>query len=213
MTYNQRCRPWAGAIWVILWFWAPQLAAADVTAELDSLRIRGEWGELALTNGLVRQVQVDTIEGQQVMLQEVIGALHMRPATYALSDVRSVRPLGPRRIQARMAARPSAPSLPLTLGLELIIPGAGYFHAGEGDQGWRILLASLAIGATAVTMGENGAAVWIPLGTWLKLYSLHHLADEVRASQAQQARRSRLLSLTDSAPASTPTIMALRWQR
>lgn len=200
-------------MWVILFLSAPQLAVADVMAELDSLRSRGEWGELSLTNGLVRQVQVDTIEGQQVMLQEVIGALHMRPATYALSDVQSVRPLGPRRIQSRMAARPSAPSLPLALGLEVLIPGAGFFHAGEGDQGWRILLASLALGATAVSMGENGAAAWMPLGTWLKLYSLHHLADEVRAAQAQQARRSRLLSATDSVPASTPTIMALRWQR
>ncbi|MBT3344470.1 MAG: hypothetical protein HN712_21205 [Gemmatimonadetes bacterium] len=206
-----------GWTWALLAMWTlsiPQAVAADVAAELDSLRVQASWGELAFGNGQIRQVKVDAVEDGQVMLTEVIGALHVRPATYSLNEVQSVRVLGPRRIQPRMSPRQGATSLPLVLGMELLIPGAGYFQMGEGGKGLRILLASAALGATAMASGEDTAAAWIPLGVWLKLYSLGHLADEVRADQALQDARTRRLSASLMAPvSSTPTVLALRWHR
>ena len=169
-------------------------AGADIAADLEALRAENVWGEVSLESGQVRHIKIDSVTADQVTLTEVIGALHERSAVYSLTDVHSVRSLGPRRIQQRISPHRRAPSLPVALGLELLVPGAGYYHAGERAQGWWVLLASVAVGATALTAGQDAAAAWIPLGSWLKLYSLHHLADEVNAVRAVADRSTRRLS-------------------
>ncbi len=104
--------------------------------------------------------------------------------------------------------------MPLALGLELLIPGAGYYQTGNGSQGLKVFLASAVLGATALASGSDTAAAWIPFGVWLKLYSLGNLADEVRAAGAVQEARTRRLSAAMTAPVtSTPTLLALRWHR
>ena len=72
----------------------------------------------------------------------------------------------------------------------------------------KAMLASAALGGVAMSSGENSAAAWMPLGVWLKLYSLHHLADEISATRAIQGRRSRLMARNDS----TSPIFGVRWR-
>ena len=204
-------------IWALVALWAlamPTGATVDVAAELDSLRIQDSWGEIGFESGQMRQAKVTAVQDSTVTLTEVIGALHERPATYSLAEVQSVRALGPRRLQPRMSPRQGAPSMPLALGLELLIPGAGYYQTGNGSQGLKVFLASAVLGATALASGSDTAAAWIPFGVWLKLYSLGNLADEVRAAGAVQEARTRRLSAAMTAPVtSTPTLLALRWHR
>ncbi|MBT4096611.1 MAG: hypothetical protein HOM68_26555 [Gemmatimonadetes bacterium] len=181
---------------------------ADVAADLDSLNTQDSWGEISFQNGKLRQVKVEAVDAEFVTLLEVVGALQIRPARYPLSEIRSVRHLGPRRIKPRMSPSRGRPSAPIALGLELLIPGAGYLYSGNTNQGWRVLLASAALGGVAMSSGENSAAAWMPLGVWLKLYSLHHLADEISATRAIQGRRSRLMARNDS----TSPIFGVRWR-
>jgi hypothetical protein len=181
---------------------------ADVAADLDSLNAQDRWGEIVFQSGKLRHAKVEAVDAEYVTLLEVVGALQVRPARYPLAEVRSVRHLGPRRIRPRMSPSRSTPSAPIALGLELLIPGAGYLYSGDTNQGWRVLLASAALGAVALSSGENSAAAWMPLGVWLKLYSLHHLADEISATRAIQGRRSRLMARHDA----TSPILGLRWR-
>lgn len=144
------------------------------------------WGEAVLKDGGVRPIKVVSIEGDTVDVREVIGALQERPATYAISEFRSLRALGEHRIPLRRAPYRSSPSMISALGLELVVPGGGYFYAGESRQGLAVLGFSALALATAIYTGESGVAGWVPIASWFKIASLLHLADEVQAMNANQ---------------------------
>jgi hypothetical protein len=69
----------------------------------------------------------------------------------------------------------------VALGLELVIPGAGFFYLGESRQGYAMLAMSVAAVATAVGTGPDGAAGWVPMAAWVKVASLAQVRDEARA--------------------------------
>ena len=161
------------------------------------------WGEAVMKQGGVRPIRVVSIKGDTVDVREVIGALQERSATYAISEFRSLRELGEHRIPMRRAPYQSRRSMVGALGLELVVPGGGYFYVGESRQGLAMLGFSALAVATAFTTGESGVAGWVPIATWFKIASLFHLADEVQAMNATHA------SAATTATASPPPLLGL----
>jgi hypothetical protein len=124
-------------------------------------------------------------------VREVIGALHVRPAVYRVADIRSAREIGVRRIPQRTAPYRASRSTPLALGLEVVIPGAGFFYAGDARQGYTMLGFTALVVGTAITTGKDGAAGWLPFAAWTRLASLAHLRDQVNADNAAYKDRAR----------------------
>jgi hypothetical protein len=156
------------------------------------------WGEAVMKEGGVRPIKVVSIKGDTVDVREVIGALQERSATYAISEFRSLRELGEHRIPMRRAPFRPSRSMIRALGLELVVPGGGYFYVGESRQGLAMLGFSALAVATAFTTGESGVAGWVPIAGWFKIASMVHLADEVQAMNAAHA------SIATTATASSP---------
>ena len=165
------------------------------------------WGEAVLKEGGVRPIRVVSIKGDTVDVREVIGALQERSATYAISEFRSLRELGEHRIPLRRAPFRPSRSMIRALGIELVVPGGGYFYVGESRQGLAMLGFSLLAATTAVTTGESGVAGWVPIATWFKIASLVHLADEVQAMNA--AHTSAATMATASSPPPRPLLLGL----
>ena len=151
---------------------------------LEKMAAEESWGEVVLKSGKVRAIQVLSIEGEEISVREVIGALHERPATYSLDQFHSLRELGNRRIAMRPGAFRPRRSLVAALAFETLIPGGGFFYIGESRQGFGLLLFSAAAVTTGILTGKDGAAGWVPIGAWTKLASLLHLGDQVRAINA-----------------------------
>ena len=179
---------------------------ADVLKTLEKVESENGWAEVVLAHGSVRSIRVLSIAEDEVRVREVIGALHERPAAYALSDIRSVRELGRLRIPARRAPHRSSRSLVSSLLVELVIPGGGYFYIGESRQGFSLILFSAAAVATGFATGKDGAAGWIPLAAWVKAASLLHLADEVQAMNTSRHRSDLAAMPTDRVEAATSRI-------
>ena len=78
----------------------------------------------------------------------------------------------------RAPFRPSR-SMIRALGIELVVPGGGYFYVGEAGQGLAMVSFSVLAAVTAVATGESGVAGWVPIVTWFKIASMVHLVDEV----------------------------------
>ena len=152
-----------------------------IVATLEKIAEDESWGEVVLKSGKVREIQVVAIEGEEISVREVIGALHERPATYSLDQFHSIRELGSRRIPMRPAAYQPRRSLLAALVIETPIPGGGFFYIGESRQGFSLLLFTAAAVGTGFLAGRDGAAGWVPIVAWTKLASLLHLRDEVRA--------------------------------
>ena len=166
-------------------------APSWVSAESGDARIReilgkpqesDMWGEVILERGGGRDIKVLSISGDTVSVREVVGALHERPARYVVSDFRSVRELGMRRIPLQRAAYVPSKSVTTAMLIELVIPGGGYFYTGENRQGLSLLVFSGAALATAIATGKDAAAGWIPISAWVKVASLLQLRDQVRAN-------------------------------
>lgn len=155
------------------------------------------WGEAVLREGGVRPIKVVSMKGDTVDVREVVGPLQERPATYAISEFRSLRELGEHRIPMRRAPFRPSRSMILALGIELAVPGGGYFYVGETRQGLVMLGFSVLAAATAVASGESGVAGWVPIATWFKIASMVHLVDEVKAMNAAHS------AATDAATASS----------
>ena len=183
--------------------WAGESMAPEaLRAGLKHLQAEGWWGELALAGGTTREVKVDSVCGDTVAVHQILGALLEEPAVYPLSQIMSLRELGAQRIPLRRAAFASHKSMPLALGLEVAIPGAGYFYTGQQRQGLILLaLAGAAVG-TGLATGKSGAAGWVPLAAWVKLASLVDLHAELRGINAATADRLQ---------AGTPLGMQLSW--
>lgn len=159
----------------------------QLRAGLQRLQSQGWWGELELAAGGTREVKVEAVAGDTVAVREVLGPLMEHPAVYALSQVRSLRELGAQRIPLRRAAYVLPRSMPLALGLEVLVPGGGYFYAGQPRRGLVLLaLAGAAVG-TALATGKDGTAGWVPLATWFKVASLVNLHAELRGINAAAA--------------------------
>ncbi len=160
-----------------------------IVATLEKIAADESWGEVVLKSGKVRAIQVVAIDGEEISVREVIGALHERPATYSLGQFHSIRELGSRRIPMRLAAYQPRRSLVAALTIETLIPGGGFFYIGESRQGFSLLLFSAAAVATGILTGKDGAAGWVPIGVWSKFGSLLHLRDQVQAINAYHERR------------------------
>ena len=155
-----------------------------IVATLEKMAAEESWGEVVLKSGKVRAIQVVSIEGEEISVREVIGALHERPATYSLDQFHSLRELGSHRIPMRPGAFQPRRSLVAALAIETLVPGGGFLYIGESRQGFGLLLFSAAAVTTGILTGKDGAAGWVPIGAWTRLASLLHLRDQVRAINA-----------------------------
>ena len=173
-------------LWLALVLLLPAAVQASTEAEelrsmLERLRSGGLWGEAELEDGRLRAIQVDSLSGDSVVVREVAGALHQRREVYALNEIRSLRELGEHRIPLHRAPFQAHKSMATALVLETIVPGGGYFYIGEPGHGLVLVgLAAAAVG-TGLATGKDGAAGWVPISAWIKIASLFHLRDEVRA--------------------------------
>ena len=190
-------------------------AASPALAEMDEDKLRSRltqlqednlWGEVVLEEGRIRAIKVDSLAGDNVAVREILGAFQERTAVYPLAEIRSLRELGAHRISLRRAPYRTKKSLLTSMVAEILVPGGGYFYIGESRQGLALLLFSSAAVGTGVATGESGAAGWAPIVTWIKIASLLHLYDEVRAMNA--AHREGLS--VDLMPA--PEAAGLAWQ-
>ncbi len=176
----------------ILWIWLPAIllvvrgteaamAAEQVRSLLQEMQAEAAWGEAVFTDGRVRSLRVQELAADSVAVVEVVGALQEREAAYALAEIRSLRTLGPQRIQVRHAAYQQPKSGLLAFLLEIPVPGAGYFYIGEHKQGLALMGLTVAAIGTASLTGADTAAGWVPLSAWVKIASLAHLRDQVQA--------------------------------
>lgn len=186
----------AGLLLLPLTSWAGKaMDAEQVRAGLQRLHSQGEWGELELAGGSTREVRVDSVAGDTVAVREILGALMEHPAVYALSQIRSLRELGAQRIPLRRAAYVQPRSMPLALGLEVLVPGGGYFYTGQTRQGLVLLALAGAVVGTGFATGKSAAAGWVPLAAWVKVASLVHLHAELKGINAA-AENGRQAGLT-----------------
>ena len=137
-----------------------------------------------LASGGVRAIRVLALGADSVLVTEIVGALYERRAHYPVQAVQSVRVLGPRRIPLRPAPYRPRRSAAVALGLETLVPGAGYLYTGEARQGYALMLATGAAVATGLVTGKDGAAGWLPFAVWTKVASLLHLSDQLKAISA-----------------------------
>ena len=170
-----------------------------VRTVLEKLESEGLWGEITLEPGVMRQVRVEALGADTVSVREVIGPLQVRPAVYPLADIRSAREIGVHRIPRQMAPYRARKSAALAFVLEAVLPGFGYFYAGEFGQGYAMLGVTAIAGGTAWATGRDGAAGWLPLLAWTKVASLFHLRDQVRAANAVHQSREQAARLGGSA--------------
>lgn len=156
------------------------LSVDETRALLRQLQESDLWGEAVLEGGRIRDIKVDSLAADSVIVREVVGALHQRRAVYSLTEINSLRQLGAQRIpQARMPMR--GPKSMLGAMVFEMIPGAGYYYIGETRQGLVLqAFTALAAGAVVAT-GREGAVGWAPLAVWVRVGSLLHLWDEVKA--------------------------------
>lgn len=182
----------AGLLLMPLVLWAGEaMDAAQLRAGLERLHHQGWWGEMELAGGSTREVKVDSVAGDTVVVREILGALMEHPAVYTLSQIRSLRELGPQRIPLRRAVYSAPRSRPLALGLEVLVPGGGYFYAGQPRQGLVLLaLAGVVVGAGLAT-GKSGAAGWVPLAAWVKVASLVNLNAELKGINTAAENRQQ----------------------
>ncbi len=154
---------------------------------LQHLEANDLWGEAVLEGGRIRDIKVDSLAADSVIVREVVGALHQRRAVYPLTAINSLRQLGAHRIPPSQTPWRGPKSLLGAMVFEMI-PGAGYYYIGETRQGLVLqAFTALAAGAVVAT-GREGAAGWAPLAAWIRVGSLLHLWDEVKA--LNQAGRS-----------------------
>jgi|APSaa5957512622_1039677.scaffolds.fasta_scaffold80726_2 hypothetical protein len=183
-------------------------AAADVPGTLRQLHESSFWGEITLESGRIRQIQVESLTHDAVVVREVIGGMQLREAQYPLAQIRSVRELGVHRIPQRIAPYRGRHSSRVALGLELVIPGAGFFYTGDARQGYTLMGFTALVVGTAVATGKDGAAGWLPFAAWTKLASLAQLRDQVRADNA--AYKDRAAGMTGAGGLRMP-LVALRF--
>lgn len=151
-----------------------------VLKKMDSENL---WGEMVLKENQVRSFKVESITQDTIAVLEVFGSLQQRPQQYLLEQIYAVRELGENRIalQQPVFSRPKSMPLALTLGL---VPGLGHAYLGQPGKGSIMLgIMGTAI-ATAWLTGKDGAAAWVPLGSWFYLASLWDIRDEVQAINA-----------------------------
>ena len=179
-----------------------------VSTVLEQLQNDGLWGEITLEAGGMRQIRVEDLAADTVSVREVIGPLQLRPAVYALAEIRSAREIGVHRIPKQMAPYRPPKSTALAFTLEALLPGFGYFYAGEFGQGYAMLGVTAIAGGTAWATGRNGAAGWMPLLAWTKVASLLHLRDQVRAANAVHRARETEALLGEGAVMDRPVPLA-----
>lgn len=175
-----------------LWIWLPAIllvvrgAEAAMETEqvrslLQEMQAEEAWGEATFADGRVRSLRVEEIAADSVAVVEVVGALQEREAAYSLAEIRTLRTLGPQRIQVRRAAYQQPKSGLVAFLLELPVPGAGYFYIGEHKQGLALMGFTVTAVGTALLTGAETAAGWMPLSAWVKIASLAHLRDQVQS--------------------------------
>ena len=180
----------------------------EVRPVLERLQSEGLWGEITLEAGSMRQVRVEALGADTVSVQEVIGPLQLRPAAYPLAHIRSAREIGVHRIPRQMAPYRPPKWTGLAVAIEAVLPGFGYFYAGEYGQGYAMVGVTAIAGGTAWATGRSGAAGWIPLLAWTKVASLLHLRDQVRAANAVHQEREPELLLDEAAARDRPLRLA-----
>jgi hypothetical protein len=159
-------------------------SSGKVAEKLDHLQRGDLWGEAVFVGDRVRSIKVDSMTTDSVAVIEVLGPLQRRLASYALTDIRSVRELGTYRIPRQRAPYVDAKSPLLALTLEAAIPGGGYFYTGQSKMGMVLLGISGALVGTALATNTDAVAGWLPLAVWLKAASMFHLHDEASAMRA-----------------------------
>ncbi len=166
----------------------PAMSGDEVRDGLRQLRERELWGEAVLSGGQIRAIKVDSLADDRVVVRAVAGPFQERSEVLALSDIHSLRILGEHRVPLRRAPYRERRSLAAALGLEILVPGGGYFYIGEPRQGLALLAFTAAAVGTARATRRDGVAGWLPIGVWIKAASLWHLTDEVRAMNASHTQ-------------------------
>ncbi len=177
-------RSLSAALFVAL-VWCPaRMALGDVSVDstravLLQMQQQAIRGEIVLSSGQRAMVRVDTVRADSVVVRQRLGPLYQQYAVYALADVDSVyrHPLSPRQVEPPA----SKLSMPTALGLELLVPGAGYLYAGEKGTALSLAGMSVAAAVTALATGTDGAAAWIPAVAWMKIAAILDVRDRVRA--------------------------------
>ncbi len=166
---------------------AEPMDTETLRAGLQRLQSQDWWGELELAAGGTREVKVDGVAGDTVAVREILGPLMEHRTTYGLAQIRSLRELGAQRIPLRRAAYAPSRSTSLALGMELLVPGAGYFYADQPRQGLMLLALTGAVVGTGLATGKGGQAGWVPLAAWVKVASLVNLHAELGGINAVAA--------------------------
>ena len=167
------------------------LEPQELRAMLEKIQQNETWGEAVLEGGKIRPIKVQELGQDSVAVREVFGPFHERNKIYALTEFQSLRELGEFRIPLRRAPYREPKSMTVAIALEAIIPGGGYLYVGEAKQGMILLALGGIATTTALITKKDGAAGWVPISAWIKLASLTHLVDEVKA----QNRRGGNLTL------------------
>ena len=211
------------------------MSADKLRTTLHQLWQNDRWGEVVLDGGRIRAIKVDSLGDDSVAVREVIGAFQERAAVYALVEMRSVRELGEYRIPLRRAPYRTRKSLFTALALEtlpaaggrgyfyldgpnrdlvllgsLMAPtGLGFFYVGEPRQALALIGFSAVAVGTGLLTKEEAVAGWMPISAWIKVASLLHLGDEVRAMNA--AHREAIEVTLGAGPESSLPAVLVRW--
>jgi TM2 domain-containing membrane protein YozV len=162
---------------------AERMNSDELAEILEKLSNEELWGEAVFEGGWVRSFKIETMDHDSIAVREVFGALQERSARYHLDEIYSVRALGKNRITLQRPVFSRKKSMPVALTLGLV-PGLGHFYLGQPGKGLIMVGLAGAAVSTAFLTGEDGAAGWVPLGTWFYLASLWDVRDEVGAINA-----------------------------
>ena len=185
-------RPFAGLVTALVLATVGASGATSsqvkVAEKLSHLQQEDLWGEAVLRSEKVRSIKVDSMTTDSVAVIEVLGPLQRRLATYALTEIRSVRELGVHRIPRQRAPYLSTRSRWVALGIETILPGGGYHYTGQTGMGFAMMGLAGVIAGTAVATSTDAVAGWLPLAAWVKVASMLNLYDEVSAMNQPRSR-------------------------
>jgi hypothetical protein len=155
--------------------------SSPIVPVLKKLETEEQWGEAVFKDGKVREIRVEEVSKDSVIVVEIYGALQKKLVSYNIVDFKSIRVLGRQRIQLRSTPLNVPKSKVLALGSEIIIPGAGYLYLGDKQQALSLFTFTSVALTTALLTGEDATAGWLPLLSWVKFASMFQLNDKINA--------------------------------
>ena len=154
---------------------------SPIVPVLKKLENEKQWGEAIFNDGKVREIRVEEVSKDSVVVVEIYGALQQKNVSYNILDLKSIRLLGKQRIQLRSTLSNVTKSKFFALGSEIIIPGAGYLYLGDKQQALSLFTFTSVALTTALLTGDDATAGWLPLLSWVKIASMFQLNDKINA--------------------------------